>query len=366
MTHVFHTTSTLMQLSFTYFMFGLGVYIVSYGYLTFKIGFKQLIIYGNILFIVSTILIILTRNIHMLLILRLIQGLGAGSGSVSVATALVRTYYDVSLFKKIFSYVVAVGMLGSMIAPLFGGYIQHLFTWLGNFTFLLIFALPLVFITFLFFPEINNPTRTEGSYFKEFLKNLINKNFITNIIYSILIAAIMSAFTIAMPFLLQGYFAFTPVGYGWIIFLLELIISLAAYLNILILKRFTYESIIPASLFVSTLGVLTLLLASYFADDSVFSLIIPLAFILLGITILYLNFVSLAFESDGLFVVSAASIFGILQIVGNTVASSIMAVLSEESLIPYAWLTVSLFLIMLLLIFIFHRNYFIFKQRKIN
>jgi len=355
MQHIFNTTSNNIQLTYSYFMLGVGIYVFFYGYINTKFSFRTILLTGNIIFVIASILSFLIRKIEFLFLFRVLQGIGAGSGSLSIITALLRINYEGTVFAKLISYLVSATMVISILAPLIGGYLQKIFGWSGNFIFTIILSTVITVITYLFLKNINFKTSGE-SYFKILKSHLTHRNFMVHMIYSIIVSALLNSFNVVAPFLLNDI-GVSAIWLGYILASVSLIFGVGSYANSQLVSRFSCRVMIQIALIISTLATLALLIVNYVQPLSALTLIVPVWFYAFGAAILYPNVISKGFSEIKLHSATSASILGSMQLIAIFVATSITAMLPEKTAIPYAWFVIILQILLLILIVLFNREY---------
>ncbi len=116
------------QLVVTLLFLGLGVGQFFYGPLSDSIGRKPAIYLGYAVFIVGTVLSIVAVNFTMMLVGRLLQGMGV-AGPRSVTLALVRDQYEGRAMAQVMSFIMVVFILVPIIAPIFGQVILLVGSW---------------------------------------------------------------------------------------------------------------------------------------------------------------------------------------------------------------------------------------------
>jgi EmrB/QacA subfamily drug resistance transporter len=99
-----------------------AVTILIYGKLSDLFGRKPLYIFGIIVFLVGSILCGFAETMFMLIIFRLIQGLGAGA-VMPIATTIVGDMYSMEERAKIQGYLASVWGISAVIGPVLGGFI---------------------------------------------------------------------------------------------------------------------------------------------------------------------------------------------------------------------------------------------------
>ena len=116
------------QLTITVIFIGLAIGQMFYGPLSDSIGRKPAVSYGIGVFIIGCLLSMFATSFEMMLLGRLLQGLGLGGPRV-VSIALVRDQYEGHAMARILSFIMMIFILVPMIAPLLGQGILMFASW---------------------------------------------------------------------------------------------------------------------------------------------------------------------------------------------------------------------------------------------
>jgi len=128
------------QLTVTMFFLGLAVSQIVYGPLSDSFGRRFGIFLGLGIYLVGTVLCLVSETLPVLVAGRIIQGIGA-AGPRIVANAIVRDRYSGRPMARVSSLIMMVFVLVPVFAPLLGQGILLLVPWRGIFWFLAFFAL---------------------------------------------------------------------------------------------------------------------------------------------------------------------------------------------------------------------------------
>lgn len=127
------------QLVITSFVLGMGVGTLFTGPLSDSFGRKPVVIWGAVLYILSTVVAIFSPSLEGLLMARMVQGIAAAAPRV-VALAVVRDNYEGRQMAQIMSIVMIVFALVPALAPSLGAVIIHFGGWRAVFWSFLVFS----------------------------------------------------------------------------------------------------------------------------------------------------------------------------------------------------------------------------------
>lgn len=139
-------TANQPQLVISFVFFGLALGQLFFGPLSDSIGRKPAIYAGLAVFVAGSLVSLLAVNFSMILLGRLLQGVGA-SAPRAVTLALVRDQYEGRAMARVMSFVMTVFILVPMIAPTLGQAILRVASWRAIFgSFVLLAAI--IFVWF--------------------------------------------------------------------------------------------------------------------------------------------------------------------------------------------------------------------------
>lgn len=122
----------------TSFVFGMGIGTFVAGPLSDSFGRKPVVYAGALLYVVSAAVAWMSTSVEIMLIARVVQGLGA-AGPRIVSVAIVRDRYSGREMAKIVSIVMMIFTLVPAIAPLMGEFIIKGFGWRAIFLAFILF-----------------------------------------------------------------------------------------------------------------------------------------------------------------------------------------------------------------------------------
>ncbi len=128
------------QLILTSFVLGMGIGTLVVGPLSDALGRKRVILMGAALYLLGASLALVAPTLEMILLARVIQGLGAAGPRV-VSLAMIRDLYSGRAMAQIVSYAMLIFTLFPAVAPLIGAAIIAGFGWRAIFVAFLIFSI---------------------------------------------------------------------------------------------------------------------------------------------------------------------------------------------------------------------------------
>lgn len=222
-THFFNTDKSMVQLSVTVYMIGIGIMQLFAGGISDSFGRKIPYTIAMGIFIAATLLIPFSRNIYDLLILRFIQGCFIAIAIVPIRSVMTDLFTGRELY-KMSNYMTMAWSIGPIIAPAIGGYLQVYFGWKANFYFLAIYSLMIFTLTLFFLPETSEHRHPFhiGEILKRYAEILMHPLFLAGILINGLLYSIIMIFNVVAPFLIQSVLHYSAIEFGHIALLMGL------------------------------------------------------------------------------------------------------------------------------------------------
>ena len=211
MVTAFHSTTGMLQSSITIYLLGMLIAQLVYGPLSDKLGRRNVFLLGLGVAIIGSIICSVAATIDVFLAGRLVQGLGAAVG-MSLGRSVVVDIMSGPKMVRYGSYISVFITIGTMIAPMIGGYLQHWFGWQANFIVLTLLFVACFIITFTALPETLTTQNPLAFHPKHLLNNywtmLKNPTFLGFTLCSGLGMATVMVYTAVSPFLFQIQYHF--------------------------------------------------------------------------------------------------------------------------------------------------------------
>ncbi|WP_207423056.1 multidrug effflux MFS transporter [Desertivirga brevis] len=322
--------------SLTSYHAGLCIGQLAYGILIDRFGRKKPLVAGLIIYIIAALLCALSTSITSLVVVRLFMALGGCVGMVA-ARAIVRDIFPSEETAKILSTLVLVMGIAPIIAPTIGGIVNNLLGWPWVFGVMATIALTILIAVKWLLPE----TKAEDKFislkvskiFPEYLTVLKNPTFLSYTLAGGISYAGMYAYIAGSPFVFMEKFGFTDGEYGWAFAFNACGLITGSQLNRVALKRFTSEKICYwAAILLFFTGLLFLITAVSGLANAFLALVFTFLF-LFCVGFINPNTTALALKEFQAATGRASAVLGSLQMIAGVIASGLISLLHNGSLV---------------------------------
>ena len=350
----FAVLASSAQWSVSLYIWGLAISQLFYGPFSDARGRKPALSLGLGLLLLGSIVCVAAPSITVLLLGRLLQGLGAGC-CIALSRAVMRDCYSGARMAQIASFVAVIAIIMMAGAPLLGGYIQHHFGWHANFWFLFGFILLAVLLVVGCLPESHAPSArshfTLAKWVSQVKMLFCSRAFVAAVGVTAFAYASILAWLTASPILLQSKLGLTPVQYGWAAVSTGLAYGIAGLGNGLVVKRFGVTRMMQLGVLLMICGALAMFLLFYVGHFiTVTSILLPMIVYIAGCGFLFANAGSLALEAFAHMAGVASSVYGSVMVLGGAISSGLLAELPEHTPAPLIWVCLCCALLVLGLI----------------
>ena len=221
----FEASADKTQLILTSFIFFVAIGQLLFGTLSDKLGRRPIIIFGAFLYSIGGLLAIISPYIEFLILMRIIQGLGAAA-CLSMARVIVNDSFLREEAAQKLSFITAVMVIFPNVALISGGIIADTIGWRGSMFTLSIFGFFLFLCTLKFIPEtkpLNFEKFSNSEILNSYYKVISNKTFLNFTILGATQTAIFFSTFSFMPYEFERmgvsstefsiWLAFTGLGY---------------------------------------------------------------------------------------------------------------------------------------------------------
>jgi DHA1 family bicyclomycin/chloramphenicol resistance-like MFS transporter len=219
--HDLVATPDSVKLTLTTYMIGFAVGQLFYGPLSDRYGRRPVLLGGLFFFTLTTFACSFAPSIGGLIGLRILQGLGAASGSV-LGRALTRDAYSFKEMPLVMSWISLGQNIAPSLAPTIGGFLGEWASWRATFWFVGGFGVILFMVVLAGLGETNK-YRSERIDLSSLLRGsgemLRDRRFLGHILPLGFAFAMNFGMLAGVPFILQESLGFSPREFGLIVLL---------------------------------------------------------------------------------------------------------------------------------------------------
>ncbi|PID01631.1 MFS transporter [Sporosarcina sp. P2] len=331
-----NASTSLVQLSLTACLIGLGAGQLIFGPLSDIYGRRKPLVITLIVYAIASVLCAFSPNIWIFVALRFVQGM-TGAAGIVIARACARDLYVGNELTKFMAMLSIVSGAAPILAPIVGGVVLNYASWQAVFFLLGVIGLLMFVSTACFLPDtLPVEGRADSGMLavvKTFSGLLKDKWFIGIALTQGLIMSSMFAYIAGSPFVLQNMYGVTAQQFSLFFALNGVGIITAAQLTGRLSGRIHELKFLRAGVLMSFAASILLMLtvwnewplaviatALFFMVSSV-GLVSPAAF-------------SLAMQSQGKSAGSAAAFLGLVPFIGGATVSPLVGLAGDSSAWP--------------------------------
>ena len=154
MAEEFDVPASTMQLAVTLFLLAFAASQLVYGSASDRYGRRPVLIVGLLLFISGGALSLFAQSAEILILGRIVQGIGGGAGP-AIGRAMVLDVFGRERAARVMAYMTIATPLAPAIAPIVGGVLQDVFNWRAVFVVLMAIGIFLLVAYRILLPETN-------------------------------------------------------------------------------------------------------------------------------------------------------------------------------------------------------------------
>ncbi|MCI5716923.1 MAG: multidrug effflux MFS transporter [Alistipes sp.] len=209
----FAAPASMIQLSLTVSMIGLGAGQLVVGPLSDRYGRRLPLLLSLAAFIAATAGCIATDSIGRFLAYRFVQGL-AGAGGLVISRSIATDLYSGRELARFFSVLGSVQGIVPVAAPVIGGLLLAVTDWKGIFTVLLGIGVVLLAMTLVFRESLAQRSLSITASFKGYAPVLRNRRSMRYMGLQAMAMGVMFSYISASPFIFQQQYGLSPVAYS--------------------------------------------------------------------------------------------------------------------------------------------------------
>jgi len=335
------TSASAAQLSITACLVGLAVGQLVAGPLSDRFGRKRPLMIGLLAYLLASVACALAPTATVLIVLRLIQGLGGAAGIV-ISRAIARDLYSGSALMIFFSRLLLVAGLAPVLAPILGGQLSRIMSWRGIFGVLAGFGAVLLLAGWLGLKETLPLERRVIGGLRRTLQGyntlLHDRFFVGCALSSGLAGATMFAYISGSTFVLQRIYGMSPQGFSFVFGGISLGMVITAQVGARLALVWPLTRVLRLGLMINLVGAAAVLVTVISG--------LPLP-VLVGALIVMVCAVGLIFPTANALAMAdypdlagtASSLQGLSQFVFGAIAAPLVGIAGEHTALPLGIVT---------------------------
>jgi DHA1 family bicyclomycin/chloramphenicol resistance-like MFS transporter len=336
-----NASASAAQLSITACLVGLAVGQLFAGPLSDRLGRKRPLIIGLVAYLLASIACALAPSATVLIVLRLIQGLGGAAGIV-ISRAIARDLYSGSALMIFFSRLLLIAGLAPVLAPILGGQLSLIMSWRGIFGVLAGFGAVLLLAGWFGLKETLPPERRIVGGFRRTVQGyntlLHDRFFVGCALSSGLAGATMFAYIAGSTFVLQRIYGMSPQGFSFVFGGISLGLVAAAQIGARIALVWPLTRVLGLGLMINLFGA-TALLVTVITGLPMGVLIGALVVMVCAVGLIFPTANALAMADYPDLAGTASSLQGLSQFVFGAVAAPLVGIAGEHTAVPLGIVT---------------------------
>lgn len=325
-----------VKLTVAFYLLGYGFGQPFFGTFSDSYGRRKLLLVGMIFFAAASIIAAFSSNIFVLLIMRVLQGLGAASSGV-IAKSMVTDSFTGKRISSASTYMSLIWGISPIIAPAIGGYLQEYFDWSAAFYVLAGYGFVVFLLSFFLMPETNKNLMplNVSSITKSYQLTLTHKVFLGSILGMAIVYSIITIFSIIGPFLVQEVLHYTAIDYGHIALIMGFGYFFGSLFNRFLINAVHAYKLLVISNAVAFLISLIMLFVNL-GTVNLWTFTVPSFIIFFTGGIIFPNCMGICISLFTDIAGTASAVMGFLFVIATSIVSALASLLKSTSALPIA------------------------------
>lgn len=338
MTADLQTTAVGVQMSLTTFLIGAGLGQVLFGPWSDRVGRMKPLVIGLAVYVVASVAAALAPTVAVLVIARLIQGIGGSAGMVIGRAMILDRHSGVGAAKAL-NVMMAMTGIAPVLAPLLGALLTEPLGWRGLLWILVGLAVLALISTLAVLRESlprDERDRRRADHQPGAWRSLLTVPYLGGVLGFAFAMGVLMAYISASPFVYQEILGFGEITYGLCFAVNALGMVAATAVSSRLSARYSLRGLAGAGLAVSGLGVVAVLVCALLGAGAgpllvaLFVAVAPLGLVLGNVSALTLAAVSP--RVVGL----ASAVLGLMQFVLAGTVAALVGLGGEDTAVPMA------------------------------
>jgi DHA1 family bicyclomycin/chloramphenicol resistance-like MFS transporter len=329
------TNINKVQHTLTSYFIGIVIGQIVFGPIIDRYGKKIPLIFGLVLFIITSLGCAIIKDIDQMIYLRFLQAI-AGCSSIVICRAIVRDVFLAHETARAFSRLILVMGLAPILAPFIGNLILVNFNWRYIFVFLAFYALICLILAIYLIPETKGFDHNEKIHhaLKKYYRILKDRNFLVNALCGSMMMGCLMSYMTSSPFLYLQYFQTSSTTYSILFSLNAIGFLICSQINHYFLKKYRVEVLINKIILLPLISGILLILLGFIGNQLVLTTIVIFSLVAICGAI-NPNTSALALMNQAKHTGSASAMFGTIQFISASIFSSLANYFHhQENILP--------------------------------
>jgi DHA1 family bicyclomycin/chloramphenicol resistance-like MFS transporter len=332
---VFGAGAATAQLTVTLFLAGLAVSQLFWGPLSDRLGRRRVLLTGLALYALAGTACAFVPGIRTLIVARVVQAFGAGSGPV-IARAVVRDLYEPQRAARILAAMGTAQALTPILAPVLGGFIHALADWHAVFLVQGAFGVAFLLTAARVVPETNVYAGAPAAepLARRLAELLGHPRYVAYVAVAALMFGGQFAFITGSSFALIGVLGVSPTTYGLCFASVAVGLLTGNFVSVTIGPRLGIDAMIRAGTFIGATAGLVMTVLAWAGVASVASVIGPMFGFAFGLGFVLPNAVAGAIGPFPRMAGLASAVLGFVQLTGSALYAIAVSRFDDGTLRP--------------------------------
>lgn len=346
----FGTTASMVQLSLTACLLGLGLGQLIMGALSDVYGRRKPLLVAMVFYLAASLACALAPSIGLFIALRFIQGFAASAGIV-ISRAIVRDAYSGHELTRFFALLMLVSNMAPLLAPLAGSGVIMFTSWVGVFVALGVLGLFLTIMTSVKLDETLPVEKRVPSNFMQTLRNfqslLKDRQFLGCALAQGIMVAGIFAYVSGTPFIYQNIYGASPQLFAILFGSNGISLIIGSQIVGRMSHRISERRLMLYGVLLSVGSGLAVFIVAML-HGPLFTLVASLFLFVASIGMTSTASFSLAMESQSHIAGSASALLGLIPFVLGSIISPLVGIAGEYTAVPLGVIILSTSLLALL------------------
>jgi MFS transporter, DHA1 family, multidrug resistance protein len=330
-------TTTAAQMTLSAFILGVGSGQLIHGPLSDHFGRRPVLLSGLVLAVAASLGAMTAGSLPVLLGFRFVQGFAVCACQV-LTRAVVRDRFEREAAASALSYIMLVGGLAPVLAPIFGAWLSVRFGWQAIFAFLALFSAALTVAVWRWLDESLPAARRQPLRPRRLAMNLPiiirDRTFGASLAIALFTGIGLFAFLTASPGVLIDFMGETPAGYGYAFATIMIGAVVTQLFAARLVMRLGIDRLLLVGVLLTSGSGVTMAALGWAGVAGLAAIVVPMFFFAAGIALTFPQTIARALTPFPHVAGAASSLFGFLQLLAAAGASALLGLVDDGTQIP--------------------------------